>query len=273
MSNFENLDRKRSNLFFDFLDQQGVQLQNLQFVVGNPNSAAAQGFVNAFKNCKTNFEEPESHKQARDIMGKYFQGVSEAQKFWGNFTPEQLEARRQLSIYDEQGKLVTDDQETVLKILKECKGTHAMQACHPVTLPELQQRFQDRFDDDGEPWFGKKEQRKKWSEYKLTQPWQLIRRTPLPDSWGEGMNVEGQQNLLQTAHLKESNWQPVQCGYGALLNQDSTGEKLCEDKVIRFNVQTADGYWVNFRWLDAQLSFRSWRDNANSLVGSARTSA
>ena len=89
--------------------------------------------------------------------------------------------------------------------------------------------------------------------------------------------MESQKNHVLQALPKERMILPCEYVFLALLFQLETGKKLCQGYVVRFAVQTTEGYWVDVDWDGDQLFVGYWdlwdRNAYPSIVScSVRTS-
>jgi hypothetical protein len=204
------------------------------------------------------FEEPESHRMAKEILGKDFLGVEAAQRRFGAYTQEQLTARREIP-FSEQA-------------LRECAGEFALLATHQLDLPGVHGAHPERFKDDPDsPWFSQADQQEKWSSQKIADPWLLVRKNVLPQS--SGKNIDAQKKHIEK-FPRERHLIPAEFGYAGILLFLETGQKLCKEYVVRFLIQTPGGDWVHAEWFGDQLGFNDWDGRAHGRVasGSARTS-
>lgn len=198
------------------------------------------------------FDEPESHRMAREILGKDFLGVPAAQRHFGPYAEAQLAARQEIPFLE--------------KTLRECAGKFVLVATHEFDLPTIHSVHPARFNDDpDDPWFGRKDQREKWSAEKITVPWLLVRKAVLPDSTSKNIDV-------QKKHIEkfpqERFVHPCEFAYSALLSFLETRQKLCEGYVVRFPLQAAGRYWVSVGWGGDQLRFFDWSGDADDRIGS-----
>lgn len=218
------------------------------------------------------FEETDSQKRARDIMGSNFFGIDAVQRHFADYTETELEARKEVRILNEiTGQLFTEEE--TLKILLECKDTHVLLATKNIALPDMHARHKDRFSNDRDaPFFGSQPEREKWSSFRIKPNWILVRKGFVPGS--ESKDIDAQKaHLLQTLP-KERMILPCEYVFAAFLSLLEKGEKLCEGYVVRFAVQTVDGNCVHVSWNGDQLVVNHWNRNADPRIvsGSVRTS-
>lgn len=206
------------------------------------------------------FDEPDSHRIAREVMGVNFHGIDAAQRFYGSFTAEQLTERETIPFSEE--------------VLRECAKDFLLLPTHPMNLPEIHRSREKLFANSAkDPWFGENLQREKWSDVRIAAPWILIRRDIVPQSFGK--RAEAQQQHLKTNFTQERSVLPCEWVYAAQLHLAETGERMAKGFVVRFFVQSADGCWVVADWHDDDLLLVSgWVSLADDIIGvsSARTS-
>ncbi len=205
----------------------------------------------------TPFQEPASHRLAREILGKDFLGVAAAQNTFGAYTEAQLVARMEIPFPED--------------VLRACAGEFALLCTHEMDLPGIHAAHAARFKDDPDaPWFSQRDQREKWSSEKIALPWMLVRKKLLPNSTGK--NIDAQKKHVMT-FSREHLLLPCEHAYAALRLLLETGQKLCEGFSVRFPVLNAKGDWVDVRWNGGQLYFSHWIGNADISIGSSvRTS-
>ncbi len=218
------------------------------------------------------FEESESQKRARAIMGNAnFFGIAAVKHRFGDFTAEELEARKEVRILNEATGELFSEEETLL-ILQACKDTHILVATKNIALPEMHARHKDRFNNDrNAPFFSQDSERKKWSEVTIVPPWLLVRKGPVPGSGSK--DIDAQKEHVD-ALKNERMILPCEYVFAALLYYLETGKKLCEGYVVRFSVQTTDGNWVSVDWHGDELYVAYWNRHAVPAIvsGSVRTS-
>lgn len=198
------------------------------------------------------FEEPESHRKAREILGPDFHSVEAAQRHFMPYSMEELAARMAIPFAEE--------------ILRPCAGEFVLLPTHPLDLPAIHAAHPERFTADPDnPWFGGR-QRKAWSQ-KITVPWLLIRKKVVPDSWSKV--VIAQQEHLKQAFPNERFQLPAEYCYAAILHYLETRERLGGDYHVRFAVQSPGGSWVTVLWDGGRLHIDDWYDYADDSVASA----
>ncbi|TSC58528.1 MAG: hypothetical protein Greene041619_538 [Candidatus Peregrinibacteria bacterium Greene0416_19] len=204
------------------------------------------------------FEEPESHRKAREILGaQNFHGVAAVQQHFGVYTETELAARREIPFTEE--------------TLRECALEFVLLATHPLDLSGVHAAHPERFNDDpDDPWFARKEEREKWSSQTITAPWLLVRKKPLPDSWNK--RIDAQKTHIER-FPKERLIEPCENAYTGIVHYAESGEKLCDGYVIRFAVQAAGGRWVGVCWVGGRLFLGYWSDGAYDVVASGSVRA
>jgi hypothetical protein len=220
------------------------------------------------------FEEPDSHKHARDIMGENrFHGILAAQKCFGPYTEQDLELHMPLRLCDVNGNPFTNSDEETLAVCRECKDTHIVVALKSLSLLDIHARCKSRMaNDQNAPWFGEQRQHG-WASQVIQGTWLLTRKEVVPDSWSKSQ--QAQLEHVQLTLPKERLTLPVEHTYAALLHQQETGEKLCPGYWIRFPVQAAGGGWVGADGGGGQLSVDYLDGSAGGDVasGSARVAS
>lgn len=200
------------------------------------------------------FDEPESHRVAREIMGSNFHGIATVQRHFGAFTEEELAARREIPFSE--------------GTLRECAEEFILLPTHSLDLCGIHAAHPERFvADPDQPWFGARDQREKWSSQTITAPWLLLRKKPVPDSWNK--SIDAQQKHLKKMLPQERLLMPHEFGYAALVRYLERKEKLCEGYIVRFAVQSVGGYWVSVDWDGGQLYFIRWHGFADGRIASA----
>ncbi len=212
------------------------------------------------------FEEPDSHRKAREILGSDFHGVAIVEKHFGVLTDDERKQYVPLCLRDHKtGQFLSEEQ--TLIVLEQCKGTHVLCAMHRTELPSVHARKKERFTlDPDNPWIGTQEQRVKWSGELARDPWVLARKAVVPESTSK--NVDQQKAHLEQRFPKERSLLPVEYAQIAVVHFLETKEKLGGDLVVRFWVQTAGGCWVRADWVGDRLRFYYWNANAASDIGS-----
>ncbi len=220
---------------------------------------------------QTQFEEPESHIRARQILGTDFHGINVVEKHLGVFTDAEREERKLLRVRDQKGEFLSEEE--TLALLEECKGDFVLCAMHPLDLCGIHAVQKSRFTADQEkPWFGKPAQREKFSGAENRDPWVLMRKSIVPKSNRKG--IDAQKSHLLGMFPKERSVLPAEFANIAIVHFGETGEKLGGNYIIRFFVQAAEGYWVFVDWNGGQLYFFYCYGYASGSIGSlsARTS-
>lgn len=188
--------------------------------------------------CYHNGYEPSvSQAKAREIMGKNFFGIKEAQKHFGiNFSKRQLVYMAEIPFSEE--------------MLRECKNTHVLVAYAPmaivavraktatVKLPAKHRMFcqQDWYDNNAV------------GNDAGALEWHLIRKTSVPDS--KPKTWQEQQNLLDSKidETPEANVM-VYTIIGHFLN---TGERLFEKEYVRTRTLGSGGGRVHVGSFDSE---------------------
>ena len=167
-----------------------------------------------------------SQTMAHEIMGKNFFGIEEAIKHFGvNPSMRQIAMLHQVPFTAE--------------VLKACKDTHILIAVFPLSILDIRdivKKLPNQTLFYNQDWYDKEAFAKDKSEI----GWQLIRKTPVPDStkktWGE------QQTLL----AKEEETPKAQVMVYTIIGHFlATGERLFEKVYVRCIDFDSDGIHVS----------------------------
>ncbi len=251
---------QRLAAFWDRMEKGGLTFEDLQSPIDDPgmrtrlirNWQAGAPDLRAVPTILIPFDEPDCHREAREIMGDNFHGIAAVQRHFGAYTEQELGARRDIPFSEQ--------------TLRECAKEFILLPTHPLDLPGIHRAHPERFNDDPDaPWFGEQKQREKWSSQTIADPWLLVRKNVVPDSWNK--RIDAQKKHIER-FPKERLVLPAEFAYAALVRYLETREKLCGEYIVRFAVQTAEGNWVNVNWNGDQLNFNNWNDNANDNIAS-----
>ena len=193
-----------------------------------------------------------SQQKAREIMGKNFFGIEEAIKHYGiNPTKRQLACLAQIPWSEEELTL--------------CKDTHVLVAVFPLSILDIREivkKLPNRTLFYNQDWYNKEAFAKDKGEI----GWQLVRKTPVPDStkktWGE------QQTLLDKEDEAPKAQVMVYTIIGHFL---ATGERLFEKVYVRCSDLGSDGRHVGVGYLDDEgLLVYFWYDDIrDDIIGLA----
>lgn len=199
------------------------------------------------------FGETGSQRMAREILGLDFLGVHAAQQTFGAYTEAELRARWDIPFSEQ--------------TLWECKGDFILMCTHNMDLNEVHAAHSVRFNDDRfDTWFGKPDQREKWSAQKIASPWILVRKHILPKSSQKSIDVH---RAYIDKFPKERLITPAEFAYAALRLLFETGSELCSGYNIRFLIETAKGRWVRAGWVGHKLNFNHWDGSSSGNVALA----
>lgn len=110
---------------------------------------------------------------AARIMGRNFHGLEVAERHFVPFTAEERAARTEIPFSEE--------------TLRASAQNFILLATHPLSLPAIHEKHKECFWNDPDAlWFGKPQEREKWSDQPITIPWLLVRKDVVPDSWSKG---------------------------------------------------------------------------------------
>lgn len=173
--------------------------------------------------CFNNGYEPStSQVQAREIMGKNFFGIEEAQKHFGvTPTKAQLGYLAEIPFSEE--------------VLTACKDTHVLVAVVPITILEIRsiaKKQSDRTLFYSQDWYDKQA----FANEKAKLGWHLIRKTPVENSTAK--NWKEQQALLSKDEETPTASVLVYTIIGHFL---ATGERLFEKIYVRTSSLDSDG--------------------------------
>ena len=192
--------------------------------------------------CLNNGYEPSiSQVKAREIMGKNFFGVEEAQKHFGvTPTKAQLGYLAEIPFTEED--------------LMACKDTHVLVAVLPMTLLEVRGKVERKlFYSHDDAWYNNQA----FANEKAEMGWYLIRKTPVEFSTKK--NWKEQQALLS----KDEQTPTVSVlAYTIIGHFLTTGEHLFEKTYVRTYSLDADGcrvYVVFF--VSKGLYINRWQDD------------
>ncbi len=204
------------------------------------------------------FAEPESHRMARDILGKDFLGIQGAQRTFGAYSEADLQHRLKIPFSEQ--------------TLRECERDFFLVCTHALDLNEVHAAHPQHFNDDRyDTWFGKPDQVEKWSSEKIVSPWLLVRKAILPGS--SQKSIEVQKTYIER-FPQERLLTPAEFAYVALRLLFEAGIRLYVSYNIRFLIQKAKGRWVRCGWVGGKLNFNHWDGSSvgNAALASARVS-
>lgn len=174
--------------------------------------------------CLNNGYEPStSQVKAREIMGKNFFGIEEAQKHLGvTPTKTQLGYLAEIPFSEE--------------VLTACKDTHVLVAVLPMTILEVRGKVEKKlFYSHEDAWYNNQA----FANEKAELGWHLIRKTPVENSTAK--NWREQQALLSKDEETPTARIMVYTMIGHFL---AAGERLFEKIYVRCVDLDSDGYRV-----------------------------
>jgi hypothetical protein len=189
------------------MEEAGLGYDDLQKPINDPGLRLR--LVNFWKfNC---FEPTISQKRAREIMGKNFFGVEEAQKHFGvNPTRQQLAALSEIPFSE--------------SVLEQSKNTHVLVAVFPLSILEIRGKVEHKlFYSHENAWYDKQSFAKERGEI----TWQLVRKDPVNDSisknWQEQQSLIGKDDEVPSAQVMV---------YTIIGHYLATGERLFENTYV-----------------------------------------
>jgi hypothetical protein len=210
------------------LEDAGLDGKLAQRVISSKDNRLAERIVRMVEAAGLEeFEPTSSQKNAREIMGKNFFGIEEAIKhFRVNPSRLQLAALSDIPFSE--------------TVLEELKNTHILVAVFPLAIWEIRNKVERKifsFLYDGE--------NEMWCQECTHLDWQLIRKTPVPDStsknWPQQKMLLGENDEVPRA--------PVMV-YTIIGHYLSTGrplesnEFLFEDVKVRTSSEIEAGYHI-----------------------------
>lgn len=192
--------------------------------------------------CLNNGYEPStSQMKAREIMGKNFFGIEEAQKHFGvTPTKAQLGYLAEIPFSEE--------------VLTACKDTHVLVAVLPMTILEVRGKVEKKlFYSHEDAWYNNQA----FANEKAELGWHLIRKTPVENSTSK--NWKEQQALLSKDEETPTASVLVYTIIGHFL---ATEERLFEKIYVRTSSLDSDGRRVLVGYFDSGgLYVYDWYDD------------
>lgn len=193
------------------------------------------------------YEATTSQKLAREIMGKNFFGVEDAIKHFGvNPSKQQTAALAEVPFTE--------------GVLESLKDTHILVAVFPISVLDVRKVDNGLFYTSSGGWY----ESEKFAKNKGTVSWQLVRKTPVPDStsknWDEQQALLGKNDETPTSQMMV---------YTIIGHYKATGERLFENVYVRTSCVGSDGrrVYVGFFDSDGLLVNRWWVDGRDSRLG------
>ncbi len=222
------------------LETAGLSDELAQRVIDSKGNDLAAKVVRLIEN--GGYEATTSQKQAREIMGKNFFGIEEAIRHFGvNPSKQQTAALAEVPFTE--------------GVLESHKDTHILVAVFPISVLDVRKVDNGLFYSSSGGWY----ESEKFAKNKGTVSWQLVRKTPVPDStsknWDEQQVLLGKDDEIPSAQVMV---------YTIIGHYKSTGERLFENVYVRTSCVDSDGlrvgvgsfgsaglfvyyYWVNDR--------------------------
>ncbi|MBU1091662.1 hypothetical protein KKA27_02275 [Patescibacteria group bacterium] len=193
------------------------------------------------------YEATTSQKQAREIMGKNFFGIEEANKHF-RVNPSKKEAATLAEVPFTEG------------VLESCKDTHTLVAIFSMSILEVRKVDNSLFYSSSGGWY----ESEKFAKNKGTVSWQLVRKTPVDDSMSKTW-VE-QQELLSKDEEAPSAQVMV---YTIIGHYKNTGERLFKNVYIRTSCVGSGGSRVLVGGFDSGglVVFFWWGGGRHSDLG------
>jgi len=192
---------------------------------------------------------PTALKRAKDIMGKNFIGLEEAEKHLGvKFSKKDAEKLAEIPWSEE--------------TLEELKHTHILIPGHSLSILEIREKVpQGTFWAYKDAWYNNQPFATK---EKVELRWHLIRKDIQPNS--SGKTYQDQLNLLSK---QEENPRAVEMVYAMTLFWLTRKEKLFMDYWARCRDLDSDGCRVLVYFCDGRLDVSGWVDSAYADIGVA----
>lgn len=204
------------------------------------------------------FQEPDSHKAARHIMGKNFLGISEVVKAFGVVSAQAQEVLAKIPFSEE--------------TLHFCRDTHVLVADIGLSIIQMRKlvrrrlprAFQEHWYAQ-EQWYAYEEFAKRVEDVR----WRLIRKTSVENSmsknWSEQTALLGEDEEVPTAR---------QVVYAIILYFATTGERLFERIYVRTSDVDSDGFRAGVgNFVESGLGINGWSDDGRDVDVLALSSA
>lgn len=196
------------------MEEAGLPYEALQWVIDDPK--LRHRLVRFWLN--RGYFPTASQVRAREIMGKNFFGIEEANNhFRVNPTKQQLDGLAEIPFSE--------------AVLYACRDTHVLVAVFPLSILEIRGKITSELFYD-QSWYNKKS----FAKDRGDVSWQLVRRTPVSDSmsktWDEQQALLGKDEETPIARIV------VYTTIGLFL---ATGERLFEKIYVRCLDIASDG--------------------------------
>lgn len=172
-----------------------------------------------------NYDEPVSHRRAREIMGKNFLGIPEVDLHFA-ITPFHLEVFEEIPFPE--------------GVLRECADTHILVADIGLSILHIRKRAGKLF--YSQDWYKLEE----FAREPEKPQWRLIKKSEVPNSTGKTWQ-EQQELVTDTEEISTARAMV----YAIILNYLDKGERMLEHMYVRTSSIDSDGYHVHVGHFDS----------------------